>query len=225
MSGWIKLHRQILDNEVFRHDKTAWNIFETLLIIADAKTGSWSGGMFQLADLCGVNRNTLYKALLRLELTGMVNRSVNSRYTVYNISNWSIYQGDGKQSGKRPVNSQQTPGNTLTRIKNKELENNTNVLLDKSGYGNSDINDMFRYWQEKLGYEIVSKRQANRNACSNLLKKHGVDKVKRLIDGIVLAQADKYAPRISDFVQLQSKLSELLVWGKQQGVNNKGVKL
>jgi predicted transcriptional regulator len=222
MNGWVKLHRQVIDNDIFRHDPTAWHVFEILLLSADSKTGKWSGGMFQLADLCGLNRNTLYKAILRLEETGMVNRSVNSRYTVYNISKWSEYQGNGKQSGKQPVNSQQTASNTLTRSKNKELEI---LSKDNIAYGNPDINELFSYWQERTGIPISSQVKANRNACSNLSKKHGLEGVKKLIDGVAQSQSDQYAPRIADFTQLQSKLSQLLLWGKQNITNRKVVKI
>lgn len=116
-STWVKLHRKTIENDVFRHDFTAWHVFEVLLIICDKDKGVWSGGMYQLVDLTGIQKPTLYKAILRLEKVGMINRGVNGRYTRYNICNWSIYQANGKQR----VNSRETLGNTLTRIKNKEI--------------------------------------------------------------------------------------------------------
>jgi hypothetical protein len=125
-NGWIKFHRKALDNEVFRTDYTAWHVFEVLLLLADAKTGSWSGGTFQLSNLTGVKKPTLYKALIRLERRGMIARLVNSQYTVYNIGQWEQYQSDGKQR----VNTKYTESNTLTRIENKELRNKNNHSED-----------------------------------------------------------------------------------------------
>lgn len=212
--GWVKLHRKILENDIFRHDRTGWHVFETLLILCDTKTGTWSGGMYQLADACNELKPTVYKAILRLEEAGMINREVNSKYTVYNISNWVGYQADGKQS----VNSEETESNTLTRIKNKELRN-TNVLA--TAYGKPEINELITYWKDTTGIELSSKTKANRNAANNLLKKHGMDKLKALIRGVNAANSDKYAPRISDFVELQSKTNELITWGKKNV--NKGV--
>lgn len=205
--GWIKLHRKVLDNEVFRHDRTAWHVFETLLLIANKDTGKWSGGSFQLAELTGVNKPTLYKAIQRLEKAKMINREVNTRYTVYNIGSWSEYQANGKHS----VNSGETAGNTLTRIRNRNIT--TNVVIGKP-YGKPEINDLFSYWQEQVGYEITARRQANRNACSNLHKKYGEEKLKQLIRGVAQAQSDRYAPRIGDFAELQINLNKLLAWGK-----------
>jgi len=95
---------------------------------------------------------------------------------------------------------------------NDNVHDNVKVN-DKSS---SEINDIFSLWEEVIGYKIESNQQKNRYACSNLLKKHGKDKLEQLLRGVALTQADKYAPRISDFVSLQSKLSELLAWGKRQ---------
>lgn len=82
-------------------------------------------------------------------------------------------------------------------------------------YGNTDINEMFDYWKATVGYEISGRRQANRNACNNLIKKHTADGVRKLIQGVALAQSDRYAPQIADFEELQSKLSKLMAWGKK----------
>lgn len=95
---------------------------------------------------------------------------------------------------------------------------------DISNNSKPEINELFSLWNEVVGYEIDSNKQKNRYACSNLLKKHGKDKVEQLLRGVAMSQSDKYAPRISDFVSLQSKLSELLAWGKRQSSTNvKGV--
>lgn len=118
---------------------------------------------------------------------------------------------------------------TQNDVKDNNIENSENTSLAKAKgetpveYGNPEINEMFRYWSDTLGYEITSKKQANRNACKNLIAKHGTDGLSKLILGVSKAQDDRYAPRIADFCDLQSKLNQLLVWGKskQSSANNK----
>lgn len=112
-----------------------------------------------------------------------------------------------------------------SKKKVRESKNTTNVVLAKANYGNKSINDIFEYWQEATGLPISSRIKQNRNACNNLLKKYGDDKLRQLIKGVGVAQSDKYAPRISDFVSLQSKLNDLLLWGKQRTNNGKVVKI
>ena len=105
-----------------------------------------------------------------------------------------------------------------SNIKETKTINNkqsiTNVIGDSPRYGKTEINDMFDFWEEQVGIQISSRTKMNRNACNNLIKKHGEEKVKMFIKGVALSHTDKFAPRISDFISLQSKLTELLVWGK-----------
>lgn len=128
----------------------------------------------------------------------------------------------GTETISQPDDNQMT---TQIRLEqNRIVINNTKVLLAEKPpakkTGSKDINDMFDYWQQTLGYSLTSKRQANRYACSNLIKKFGVADLKRLIDGVGQANSDRYAPKISDFCDLQSKLNQLLAWGKNH--NQKG---
>ena len=124
-NGWVKLHRQVMTNEVFRHDRTAWYVFEVLLLNCDQKTGKWSGGRFQLADLCSLNANTTYSALKRLEKAKMATLSSNTKYTTIYICNWKEYQTSSTLSVNNGATTGQQRGNTLTRIENKELRTNT----------------------------------------------------------------------------------------------------
>lgn len=111
-------------------------------------------------------------------------------------------------------------------IENIEKTGITNVIGETpEKYGNSEINELFDYWRMTVGYEIQAKTQRNRYACSNLLKKHGIENLKRLIQGVALSQQDKYAPRISDFITLQSKYNELIAWGKTNATTKRGVSL
>lgn len=109
---------------------------------------------------------------------------------------------------------------------NNNTNNNTDLhstnVLDPTGlgpkpyYGKPEINHLFEYWSSEVGYDIESRVAANRRAASNLLKKHGKDKLEQLIRGVAMAQGDRYAPSISDFSQLQQKTTDLLVWGRRK---------
>lgn len=219
MNGWIKLHRQLLDNKIFRHDINAWHVFEVLMLIADKKTAEWSGGRYVLADLCELKPTTAYQSLKRLEKAKMVTLSSNNKYTSVRICNWSKYQGTDDTSNDIKMTSRRHQDDTITRIENRELRNSTTY------YGKPEINELFEYWHEKTGLSITSQVQANRRACSNLFNKHGPDNLKRLIDGVAQAHGDQYAPRIANFIQLQSKSDELILWGKQKTTNKKVVKI
>lgn len=103
MNGWIKLHRSLLDNDIWRSDKTAFNVFLTLLLLCDTKKGQWSGGRYQLAEYCGFKDGAVYKALQRLAQAKMVTLSSNSRFTTISICNWKEYQFVGNSSSNSKV--------------------------------------------------------------------------------------------------------------------------
>lgn len=81
----------------------------------------------------------------------------------------------------------------------------------KPSYGNSTINSMFDYWQAQVGTPIISREKGNRRACYNLLRnKHiGEEKLRHAIEFVGEIKENRFAPRISDFVDLQSKFNEL----------------
>lgn len=122
---------------------------------------------------------------------------------------------------------------TNKTIQDNTVDNtsNTNVLAEPAKpvrYGKPEINDMFDFWSREVGYDIESKVTANRRACSNLVKKYGKEKLEQLIRGVAIAQSDQYAPRISDFSELQSKANQLVAWGKTKmhaDISAKGVVL
>lgn len=81
----------------------------------------------------------------------------------------------------------------------------------KPSYGNSAINAMFDYWQTQVGTPIISREKSNRRACYNLLRnKHiGEEKLRHAVEFVGKIKEDRFAPRISDFVDLQSKFNAL----------------
>ena len=111
--------------------------------------------------------------------------------------------------------------NKTIQLDNTKTIQVTNVTA-KADKRKPEIDELFNYWTEATGLPITARLQANRYACSNLLKKHGEELLKRLIGGVAKSQGDQYAPRIADFTQLQSKMNELMLWGKKQSIK-KGV--
>lgn len=121
--GWIKLHRQFLDNKMWQRDHNSVHVFNTLLLLVDKRSGTWSGGRKQLSEWAGLKESTTYKSLKRLKKAEMVTLSSNNKYTDIHICNWSRFQADGNRSGNNKGTTREQQGNTLTRIENKEIRN------------------------------------------------------------------------------------------------------
>jgi len=183
----------------------------------------------ECSEVLGVSKDTIVKAKQKLLRLGFIKELSNTgRGKIYQ----SVYDDDDRvvkstnQSGKKhPIRVVKSTNIEEIEIKNK-LKSITNVIGETpEKYGNGEINDLFDYWRMTVGYEIQAKTQRNRYACSNLLKKHGIENLKRLIQGVSLTQQDKYAPRISDFITLQNRYNELVAWGKTNVTTKRGVSL
>lgn len=221
MNGWIKLHRKTLKNPIFRHDKTAWHVFETLLIVVDHQTGQWDGGRYQLSGLCELKPTTTYKALKRLENAKMVTLKPNNRYTIISICKWFEYQVDNNIPSNIKVTSKEHQSNTLTRSKNKELKIPTNVGSDKvttmvkENKSNPELNELLSY-ADTLGFVLQGTVKDNRYAAHNLLRKYGLTNAKRFVEAAVKARGQQYAPTINDFGQLYRRAGDLASFYSRQ---------
>lgn len=119
--------------------------------------------------------------------------------------------------------------NTLSPISEYPLHTTVNIEYSKentvretstnveglTSYGKAEINELFDAWEEIVGYKIQSNIKQNRKAASNLLRKYDKKDVVQLIYGVHKAQQERYAPQISDFVDLQLKLNKLIAWGQK----------
>jgi len=121
--GWVKLHRQFLENRMWQRDHNSVHLFCTILMLANKKTGTWSGGRKQLADWSGLSESATYRALKRLEKAKMCTLRANNKYTDIHICKWSEYQEQSNSTSNNQRTTSEQPANTLTRIKNKEIRN------------------------------------------------------------------------------------------------------
>lgn len=106
--------------------------------------------------------------------------------------------------------------NSNNKLLLEHRQDDVPVEKSKKTYGNKDINELFDYWQSRVGI-APSKNQANRNACSTLIRQRGMNGAKKIVDAVhhALTSQDKYAPRVSSFTDLYGaygKLSKLDAW-------------
>lgn len=223
--GYIKLYRSINQNDLLDYDNNCYIVFTKLLTRCDRMTGSYRTGRNRLAAICNMKPSTVRDALNRLEAATMIRQQADSKATTIYICNWWKYQQD--DDSKPTAARQQTDTKQEERKRSKDTKVSNNKALASRKTPSSDIDDIHQYWAHTVGYEIVGNKQKNRYACSNLIKKHGTEVLKRLIDGVAISQTDKFAPRISDFTQLQAKQNDLISWGKRRTTSGftKGVDL
>lgn len=111
-------------------------------------------------------------------------------------------------------------------IDKEEIELDTNVSKAQSHddeqkeHGNSDINEMFRLWQDAGLPAITARAQQSRRTIWNMLRNKAIG-AERLKHGIELAgeaYGEPYAPTVLNFEDLNRKLTALEAWKQKQSV-------
>ena len=112
MEGWIKLHRQIIENEFYFSERfTKQQAWVDLLLLAThkertvflkgveikLKPGQLCHSQVSLAERWKWDRKTVGKYLETLRLRKMVDTRKTNVTTIITIKNWFLYQGDGQQ--------------------------------------------------------------------------------------------------------------------------------
>lgn len=119
--GYVRLYRQVLENDFLMSDQNAFNVFAKLLLLVGREKGQWAGGRNQLAALVKLPARTTYDVVKRLEAQQLISIVPNSKYSVYHICNWHKYQNvPNRLNLFKPTTAQPQP-NTLTRT--KEINN------------------------------------------------------------------------------------------------------
>ncbi|MBW2003040.1 MAG: hypothetical protein JRI72_00285 [Deltaproteobacteria bacterium] len=138
MQGWVKLHRQIIENPIFRkphmlqlfvycvlkanHEqgKAFWGKDEITV-----ERGQFVAGRFEIALALNQNPNTTYARLKRLESGGFLNIKSNNKYSLINVVNYELYQSDEQKSNSKmnkKITTNEQQNNTNKNVRMKECK-------------------------------------------------------------------------------------------------------
>ena len=161
MEGFVKWQRSCLDNDIWRHDQTAWHVFEYFWGVVDFRTGKTNKAYRTIAEFLDIPLSTLHGAIERLIEAKMIraNASPNGQYTTFSIVNWSKHQGYTEHfTGKQP-NANRTPTEHIIRIKelkNKEINKESfkktqNCEIPKDYQNLRSLDDIKTMLSSKMG--------------------------------------------------------------------------
>ncbi|MDU0963588.1 MAG: hypothetical protein E7A67_01075 [Peptostreptococcus anaerobius] len=162
MSGWIKVHRRIL-NSVFYKSLLGKqrDVIITILLMADHEEKEWiykgkkyktlPGQVFSslqgIANMCGKDctRETVRTTITHAEQYGFLTKETHKTHTLITIENWETYQDiHTRETQNSPIINTNSPeGRPLTRRKKKE-----EILYSQNS-------DEFRL--SNLLYELIKK--------------------------------------------------------------------
>ena len=136
MSGWIKIHRQILDWEWYS-DNNAFRVFMHLILKANHKDKRFKGMELKagsvvtsrdiLAIETGLSVQQIRTSLDKLKLTNEITSETSSKGTIIQLVNYEKYQiATSETTKEQPKNNQQV----TTNKNDKKEKNEKEVILD-----------------------------------------------------------------------------------------------
>jgi len=140
-SGWIKLHREILDWEWYQDANTA-RLFLHCLLKAGREENKWQGeiipaGSFvsstkKLSNELSLTEREIRTAINHLKTTGELTIKTTNKFSVISIINWNIYQQteieNDKQNDKPLTSNRQATDNKQECKEHKNVKNNMFVI-------------------------------------------------------------------------------------------------
>lgn len=176
MSGWIKLHRKLLDWEWYSKPVVK-SIFIHSLLRANHKDGKWRGidvkrgsyisSVDKLIKELGHSRQEIRTALKHLKSTNELTTDSGSQHTVFTVVGYENYQGETSEL----TNEQPTVNQPSTTNKNVKNEKN---LSKVDSFDYSEVIDTFN--RVMVRSPNVSKlNEKRKRAVRNLFKFAGFD--------------------------------------------------
>jgi hypothetical protein len=165
MSGWIKLHRSLIDWEWYTDHNTT-RLFVHCLVRAnfedkkwrgiDIKRGSFYTSLDTLSDETGLTPMQIRTSLKKLKSTGEVTGSGMARGRMITVVGYEEYQEDSRLGNRVATGSQQADNREVTANKNLRTKEDKNI--NPLGNGLPESAD-----------EISDEKKKKREARTNLI--------------------------------------------------------
>lgn len=163
MSGWIKLHRSLLEWEWF-DDHNATRLLIFLLISVNHEEKKWKGITIKagsmvfswetLSQSIGLSIQQLRSAMKKLESSSEINRQSTNQFQIVTLVKWDKLQSEKKTVTGNQQANQQTDNKRITTTKEyKNIEERKKLFYEQVGkfasqYQKDLLRAFFHYWTE-----------------------------------------------------------------------------
>lgn len=225
-TGFITLHRKILDNPIWKNSQIV-HLFLTLLLWANheekktlfngkvetIKRGQLITGRLALAKKTGISPNTIKDHLSILQNLGIITKKSTNKFTLITIVKYSEYQD--KKEKDTSKNTNQTPTRHQPDTTNNNVNNDNNVNNKPAPRGGGE-QQLFELFYKTVNPTISFNNKTEWKAARELVKHFGLDKTLKTAEYAISVHGKPYAPTISTPYQLKVKLPDLMAYYKKE---------
>lgn len=138
--GWVKLHRKLVDNPIFKNPKAS-HLWIAILLLAnhEPRTFVWGNkthnllagqlltGREKLSKLTGLSENFIQRTLVALENVHQIRQQTFNKFRIITVVSWQNYQL-GEQENRQQIDTYKkrrsnTPTKKTTRQRMMEKLN------------------------------------------------------------------------------------------------------
>ena len=216
-----------VDKQVWEHAKLTSSdkvVYGTLAYFANQKTQQAFPQMKTLEAHCKLSRRQVYRSTKALEIFKFIHikrqRGLPNLYTL--IDNWKKLQGNDKLSvvtGSPITSDSMSHGLVTNNTSNNNIKTNNknNKTLTKvnGDFGNPQINEGIKLLTSFFGYS-PSRLKLNRYTLKRLIKSKGYERVLKAMKFSLSQQLNRYAPKITSYMDLEQKWSDLEVYARRE---------
>jgi len=172
-TGWVKLHRQLLDWEWY-NDVNTTRVFLHLLIVANHKDNKWRGidikrgqrltSISALASETNLSIKNIRTSIKRLKSTNEVASLSTAQHTVFTMINYDLYQDEANEVANKG------------QAKGKQGATNKNDKNEKNDKKEDICKLIFDKWSElfedklSVPIKLTDKRRSAINGCIDEMK-------------------------------------------------------
>lgn len=174
-TGWVKLHRQLLDWEWYS-DVNTTRVFLHLLLVANHKDNNWRGieikrgqrltSISGLASETNLSIKNIRTSIKRLKATNEVASYSTAQHTVFTMINYDLYQDEASQAANEGQ-AKGKQGATNNNDKNDKNEKKSNNILHQQIA--DTWNEMFQ-GELSMVSKLTQKRISAINGCIKEMK-------------------------------------------------------
>jgi biotin operon repressor len=200
MTGWVSLHRKILEWEWY-DDANVCRLFIHCLLKANHQHKKWKGidierGQFitsldKLSKETGLSVSQVRTCMKKLKSTGEIASKSHTQHTVITVLSYDSHQCNDKQNDKPMTNQSQTNDKPIATTNNDNNENNENKSkrfappsieevfehLSDSGYPYKIEAEKFWNYYESNGWKVGKNKMKNwKSAATGWIKRTNLPK-------------------------------------------------
>lgn len=198
MSGWIKLHRCLMEKAIFQNEKLL-KVFIWCLLKAShseheqligrqkvtLQPGQFPTGRHKAAVELNMSPSTAWSYLKLLEANNTIDIKSNNKFSVVTVVNWGLYQTEDNKPDSKYDNIYDNKKTT----NRQQIDTNKNDKNDKNDKYSRQVYDLLNYWNEQ---NIVVHQETD-NTLRQIekgLKNFSFDEIKTAIDRYVTVYRD-----------------------------------